>query len=272
MPLLRKETGDRKSIVAEVTRLPAQNVMSTVQTIPVTQMLPRLNRAEKIWLICKLSLNTLARNSVMIVLGGIVVDTPLTHGVTMKRFWYGSALAVVFSLSMNVGEVCAQPVPGLGPSGASPTVSPYLNLLRNNGNGGSPALNYFTLVRPQVQSNQALLGLTYDQSQNRQAIGDLTGVSFTGHPTQFLNYGGYFLNRGSNTGGTSMFGGSSLNSAGGMGSMGSMGGTGGGWNGSGAWNGSGGGMGGMGGVGGVGGGLRGGGGMPGGVGGGGFGR
>jgi hypothetical protein len=175
----------------------------------------------------------------------------------MKRFWYGSALAVVFSLSMNVGEVYAQPVPGLGPSGASPSVSPYLNLLRNNGNGGSPALNYFTLVRPQVQSNQALLGLTYDQSQNRQAIGDLTGMSFTGHPTQFLNYGGYFLNRGSNSGGTSLYGGSSLNSAGGMG------GTGGGWNGAGGVGG---------GMGGVVGGLRGGGGMPGGVGGSGFGR
>jgi len=195
----------------------------------------------------------------MIVLGGIVIDTPLTHGVTMKRFWYGSALAVVFSLSMNVGEVCAQPVPGLGPSGASPAVSPYLNLLRNNANGGSPALNYFTLVRPQVQSNQALLGLTYDQSQNRQAIGDLngTGMSFTGHPTQFLNYGGYFLNRGTLNGGTSLSGGPMMNSAGGTGGLGGTGG----WNGgagvAGGLGGVGGGLGGVGGgLGGAGGGKR----------------
>ena len=123
----------------------------------------------------------------------------------MKRFWYGSAFAVVVSSPWACGELHAQPVPGLGPVGSSPAFSPYLNLLRNNGT--SSTLNYFGLVRPQVQTNQAILGLGYDQMQlQRQANDQLgAGLSSTGHPTQFLNLGGYFLSNnglgGSGTGG-----------------------------------------------------------------------
>jgi hypothetical protein len=124
----------------------------------------------------------------------------------MMRFWYGSAFAVVVSLSMGMGELHAQPVPGIGPIGPSPAFSPYLNLLRNNGT--SSTLNYFGLVRPQQQTNQAILGLGYDQMQQRQANDQSgAGLSATGHPTQFLNYGGYFL---SNSG----LGGSGTGSAG----------------------------------------------------------
>ena len=111
----------------------------------------------------------------------------------MKRFWYWSVFAVVLSLAIGVGELHAQPVPGLGPSGTSPAYSPYLNLLRNSTTG---SLNYFSLVRPQIQTNQALMGLTNDLNQRQAEDQFGGGLQSTGHPTQFLNLGGYFLNNG----------------------------------------------------------------------------
>ncbi|HJZ90701.1 MAG TPA: hypothetical protein VKE40_07480 [Gemmataceae bacterium] len=82
------------------------------------------------------------------------------------------------------------------PIGAPPPAySPYLNLIRP---GANPALNYYGLVRPQqdfartMQSIQGQL-LNTQQAIADQASGDLT----TGHPTYFMNYGGYFMNTGS---------------------------------------------------------------------------
>jgi hypothetical protein len=140
----------------------------------------------------------------------------------MKRFWYGSACAVVFSLSVGVGELHAQPVPGIGgTSGTSPAVSPYLTLLRNSGN--SSAINYFNIVRPQIANTLAIQGLTNDLSQSRN--GDqLGGLPSTGHPTQFLNLGGYFLSNGGTGGvGTPQVGGA-MRAAGGLGGLGGTGG------------------------------------------------
>ena len=121
----------------------------------------------------------------------------------MNRFYYGLTCAVFISLSMGVGRLQAQPVPGIGPAGPSPVYSPYLNMLRNNNNSSSPTLNYFALVQPQVQTNQALMNLANGVNQNQQSIGDLSGnaITATGHPTQFLNLGGYFLNSGGSGGG-----------------------------------------------------------------------
>jgi hypothetical protein len=131
----------------------------------------------------------------------------------MKRFWYGAACAVIFSLSMGMGEVHAQPTPGIGPVNSPPVFSPYLNLLWS---GGSPALNYYGLVRPQVQTSVALQGLSSDVSQNQQALNQFGMLPTTGHPTQFLNYGGYFLsNGGTGGGGMSSFAGSAMGSPGG---------------------------------------------------------
>ena len=76
-----------------------------------------------------------------------------------------------------------------------PTVSPYLNLLRQ---GGSPALNYYNLVRPQTQLYSSVQGLQQQVGVNRQ---DITGVQQTlgqpvlpptGHPVGFLNHRQYF--------------------------------------------------------------------------------
>ncbi|HVS39674.1 MAG TPA: hypothetical protein VMS17_29225 [Gemmataceae bacterium] len=93
----------------------------------------------------------------------------------------------------------AQP-PGLRPPGPQPIspapFSPYLNLLRN----GNPAyLNYYGLVRPQVDLQNQLYGVQLGVATNAAAIGGvdpLTGLPVSGHPTAFLNTSHYFLNRG----------------------------------------------------------------------------
>ncbi|RIK74243.1 MAG: hypothetical protein DCC67_16870 [Planctomycetota bacterium] len=94
---------------------------------------------------------------------------------------------------------------------ASPTVSPYLNLLRNNDIGGLP--NYYSLVRPQLQQQQFN---TQQQQFNRQqmalsaqqsaAIGTLSTqlqpmTSPTGKGSGFMTEGRYFLNGGARAAG-----------------------------------------------------------------------
>jgi hypothetical protein len=83
--------------------------------------------------------------------------------------------------------------PRVGTPATAPTVSPYINLLRNP---NAPALNYYGLVRPQFQTNaglqalqqQLLLGQTGSLS-GAEPTGD---VLITGHAAVFMNYGGYF--------------------------------------------------------------------------------
>ena len=105
--------------------------------------------------------------------------------------WVACAVPVLVAAA---GPVRAQPpVPG-GPAATRPAFSPYLNLARP---GTAPALNYYGLVRPELQFRQSIQNLQGAVAANQQAIGgvqaEATGVSPTGHPTQFLNYGGYFL-------------------------------------------------------------------------------
>lgn len=76
-----------------------------------------------------------------------------------------------------------------------PTISPYLNLAR----GGSPAINYYGLVRPQIQTqaalNQVQQQLLDQQTQlNQQQYGLTSGVPITGRPAGFMNHYGYFQN------------------------------------------------------------------------------
>ncbi len=79
-----------------------------------------------------------------------------------------------------------------------PAVSPYLNLLRR---GQDPALNYYNLVRPQVEFGNSIQQLQQQATQNQQNITGLQqqqqgGIAPTGHPIQFLNHRQYFLNYG----------------------------------------------------------------------------
>lgn len=106
-----------------------------------------------------------------------------------------------FGLFCTVGLILASADSARAQPGAPrPTFSPYLNLTRP---GGTPALNYYGLVRPELQFRQSIQGLQGAVSANQQMIGDLqtggTGLPVTGHATQFLNYGGYFLNTGTAT-------------------------------------------------------------------------
>ena len=102
-----------------------------------------------------------------------------------------------------------------------PVVSPYINLLRP---GAPPAINYFGVVRPEVQLYNSANLLQQQITANRQAVTGLeeqqAAPLTTGHPIYFLNYQRYFLNFGAAAPG----GGSSLRpGAGAAGTAGSMG-------------------------------------------------
>jgi hypothetical protein len=143
-----------------------------------------------------------------------VARTGKEESATMKRL----SLAALALMALAAPEALAQPRVGQRPpvnQFQRPPVSPSLNLLR----GGNPGVNYYTLVRPQVDTNRALLQLQQQQlalSQAGQplapmmlgsgaALGDLP---ITGHPVGFWNYGRYYpLLSGSGGGGTTALGG-----------------------------------------------------------------
>ena len=105
-----------------------------------------------------------------------------------------AAPAVALLAALLPGPAQAQVVnPRVGGAAPAPTVSPYINLLRNP---NAPALNYYGLIRPQFQTTAGL------QSLQQQFVlgqaGPLAGsepadsVLVTGHAAAFMNYGGYF--------------------------------------------------------------------------------
>jgi len=105
---------------------------------------------------------------------------------------------VLFLVALSPGVSDAQVLgPRVGDLPAGPTVSPYFNLLRNN---SSPTLNYFGLVRPQIQTNANLQILHQQVLQPpATAISGQSGsddVLVTGHAAVFMNTGGYFLSGG----------------------------------------------------------------------------
>jgi hypothetical protein len=78
-----------------------------------------------------------------------------------------------------------------------PTVTPYINLLRR---GNTPALNYYGLVRPEIQARQAIqlqqqqLDLNQAQlNQLQQGQAQPQGIRTTGHQTGFLTHNRFFL-------------------------------------------------------------------------------
>jgi hypothetical protein len=130
----------------------------------------------------------------------------------MKRFTLVAltALALVPTLAPEraLGQVFLPQAQSFG-GNRRPTVSPYLNLAR----GGSPAVNYYGQVLPQLNQSRQLQGqqlqLQQLHQQSLQPGGAVlgapvdsaaaAGVSVTGHPVAFWNYGRYypgFTNRG----------------------------------------------------------------------------
>jgi len=76
----------------------------------------------------------------------------------------------------------------------TPTFSPYLNLLRR---GSNPAINYYGIVRPEVQTFNAIRQIQGDVSATANALAadqQQAAQLTTGHPVQFLNTTHYFMN------------------------------------------------------------------------------
>jgi len=121
----------------------------------------------------------------------------------MKRYMGVLSATVVCFLALGGQQVQGQVPfqrPALGPVN-TPAFSPYLNLNRF---GGSPALNYYGIVRPQLDMYAATQNLQQQITTNSQAIstaGAATDLPATGHTIRFLNTGRYFLNFGGGGGG-----------------------------------------------------------------------
>jgi hypothetical protein len=122
----------------------------------------------------------------------------------MKRINLCLALLIVLQ-GPAAGQV------GNLPYNPRPAVSPYLNMLR----GSNAAINYYGVVRPQIQTAQTLQHL-----QNQQLLlptvqrtvpltnDDLVdGLPSTGHPVQFMSYSHYFPQPGNRGGVSSNVGG-----------------------------------------------------------------
>ena len=109
---------------------------------------------------------------------------------------YKPVAVACFALIALAGSACellAQPV---FPA-SRPTFSPYLNLARS---GSSPTLNYYGLVRPEINNRQNIQAIQSVATSNQSSIGDLVngvGIPTTGLSSQFLNHYKYFQNQGS---------------------------------------------------------------------------
>lgn len=107
-----------------------------------------------------------------------------------------AALLVVICIATVTPSFGQGPVPAQR-NLSRPTTSPYLNLLND---GNRPGLNYFTQVRPQQQFRQFGSSLAQEVQGLEAAVGgqayfDEAGqysLQTTGHPSSFMNYGGYY--------------------------------------------------------------------------------
>ncbi len=106
-------------------------------------------------------------------------------------------LVSLVSIAFASTPVQAQAPRPFGPATRSPSFSPYLNLLRQ---GNSAGVNYYGLVRPQIQAQNSLNNLQGQLFDNRRAIEEQSAqmnaaLPATGDKTvTFLNTGGYFMN------------------------------------------------------------------------------
>jgi hypothetical protein len=115
----------------------------------------------------------------------------------MKRFVVACTLAIGLGVLASAGQAQAQyGLPGMPQNPyVRPPISPYLNLNR----GGNPAINYFGLVQPQLQTTEQLQMLQMQQTQMAQlGFGGTDpnaaapGITASGHHANFFNYGHYF--------------------------------------------------------------------------------
>ena len=103
-----------------------------------------------------------------------------------------SALSV---LLVSAGQVLGQ---ARGLPYQSPPVSPYINLGRPQ---IGPAIDYYGIIRPQLDLRQNLQGLQQQVNTNEQTLGSITeprAISPTGVAANFNTQYRYFMNRGAN--------------------------------------------------------------------------
>jgi hypothetical protein len=105
--------------------------------------------------------------------------------------YYLLRILVLPSLFVLLGQ---QPVSAQTPVNRPP-VSPYLNLLRT---GTSPAINYYGIVRPQIDFRNSVLQLQQQTANNQQSLSELQASSplTTGHAAQFMNHTRFFMTMG----------------------------------------------------------------------------
>lgn len=111
------------------------------------------------------------------------------------------ALVLLFLL-VEVRLVFAQnfPRPGSAPR-TNPAWSPYLNLYRR---GNTPAFNYFSLVKPELQFRQDLQVIQQRYNDTQRELNSLADQQLnqnnllpqTGHASGFMTQGRYFMNMG----------------------------------------------------------------------------
>jgi hypothetical protein len=106
------------------------------------------------------------------------------------RLGHVAPLLVVW-LFLASSMVDAQPPAPRPPARQStPSFSPYLNLLR----GGNPAINYYGLVRPELEFRGAIRQLQQQvETIPGQGLPAAAGqLPPTGHPVQFMNLSHYY--------------------------------------------------------------------------------
>jgi hypothetical protein len=110
--------------------------------------------------------------------------------------WKSTLIALTLTLAASAAH--AQPPTGTAPYSA-PVLNPYLNLL----NRGNPAINYYGIVRPQIQQGQQLQMLQFGLTRTEQeaataqqtaltAPGASAVLPDTGHVAGFMTYSKYF--------------------------------------------------------------------------------
>jgi hypothetical protein len=130
-----------------------------------------------------------------VVAGGIVtakVAKLRKTGESMRVFSSGLLASLLF--------VCLSPVE-VRAQGRKPPVSPYLNLARRDVN---PAINYYGLVRPQLEFRNAIQRLDNQLTADQQGVpgSDFSAdVPVTGQRAQFQTQNKYFFNAGAGVAG-----------------------------------------------------------------------
>ncbi len=114
----------------------------------------------------------------------------------MKRMLFAALAALALTSGVAHAQTVPYSQPMLNNPYQRPTFSPYLNLVRP---GSNPALNYYGLVRPQLQTARTMQVFQQELQSVAGAMAPTTdptmptnGLPTTGHKTTFYNYGTYF--------------------------------------------------------------------------------